>query len=81
MKLAALLACVALSGCGASDGSVFTLYRTSALDTQMRLHVATFDANESAEYNSENCNTAMRLFQSQAGVTVRFWCEKGRFRR
>jgi hypothetical protein len=47
----------------------------------MRLHVATFDANEQEEYNRENCEVAARLFAAQAGVKTKFFCEKGRFRK
>ena len=58
---------------------VFTLYRNSAIDASMRMHIATFDADQGASYNQENCSTAQKLFQAQSGVTVRFWCEKGWF--
>jgi len=58
----------------------FTLYRTSAVDPMMRVHIATFDAEErSPSYNQENCWTAADLFMSQEGVSVRFWCEPGRY--
>jgi hypothetical protein len=46
----------------------------------MRIHVATFDSNDGDEYNRENCQTTMDLFQSQPNVKVRYWCEKGRYR-
>jgi hypothetical protein len=59
--------------------AVFTLYRNSVLDTSAREHVATFDTDQGAPYNQENCWTAQKLFQAQSGVTVTFWCEKGRF--
>lgn len=65
----------------AQDLDVVTLYRSSALDSTMRLHVATFDAvDQGPGYNSENCQLAAQLFQDQPGVTVRFWCEPGRYR-
>ena len=63
-----------------SDGTTFTLYRNSITDAGMRIHVATFDASESAEYNWGNCEQAQALFQSQPGMLVKYWCEKGRFR-
>jgi hypothetical protein len=59
----------------------FTLYRNSVTDANMRLHVATFDAEEKEEYNRGNCDVAQQLFQSQPGVKTKFWCEKGYFRR
>ncbi|WP_323781574.1 hypothetical protein [Leisingera sp.] len=63
----------------AADG-VFTLYRSSVVDPQMRIHVATFDTTEGGEYNAENCQLAARLFLSQPGVKTLFWCESGRFK-
>jgi len=59
-----------LSACsisGASESQIFTLYRNSVTDENMRLHVATFDANEAEEYNRENCDQAQQLFQNQQG--------------
>lgn len=74
-------AAVILAGCGADDRT-FTLYRASALDPNMRIHVASFDASaEKEEYNRENCDTAAGLFRAQPGVTVKYWCEKGRYRK
>jgi hypothetical protein len=62
-----------------SHSEVHTLYRNSALDASMRVHVATFDSIDGSLYNAENCNLAADLFQRQEGVKTRFWCEKGRF--
>ena len=47
----------------------------------MRVHIATFNADEDESYNKENCETAQELFQKQSGVTVKFWCEKGKYRK
>jgi hypothetical protein len=47
----------------------------------VRIHVATFDAAEGEGYNRENCDTASQLFQAQPGIKVRYWCEKGRYRK
>ncbi len=44
------------------------------------MHVAAFDAADGDAYNRENCLTAADLFAGQPGVTVRNWCEQGRFR-
>jgi len=60
---------------------MFTLYRNSVTDEDMRIHVATFDAAEEEAYNRGNCEIARGLFQSQPGVTVKYWCEKGRYRK
>lgn len=62
----------------ASEARVFTLYRSSVVDPLMKIHVATFDADEAAEYNHENCWLAADLFAKQPGVSVRYWCEPGR---
>jgi hypothetical protein len=60
---------------------VYTLYRSSAVvgGKTWRLHVATMDAADGAEYNRGNCEVAKKLFQSQPGVTVEYWCERGYF--
>ena len=75
---------IVLSACsfgGTSDGQVFTLYRNSVTDENMRIHVASFDASEKEEYNRGNCEQAQLLFQNQPGVKTKFWCEKGRFKK
>jgi hypothetical protein len=77
----AVAATLALSGTAAAApvGDTYTLYRNSVLDAKMRLHIATFDATDGASYNRENCDQARELFQGQAGVKTKFWCEPGRF--
>jgi hypothetical protein len=71
-----------VAGCsGAADGDTYTLYRNSAVLENGRLHVASFDAADGDRYNSENCKQALELFQAQPGVKVKFWCEKGRFKK
>ena len=61
---------------------IYTLYSTSVTGggDQMRIHVATFDSSYGEQYNEEKCEMGRRLFQQQAGVIVRYWCEKGRYR-
>ncbi len=72
-----------LSACGGD--STYTLYRTSPVPIDnpslQRIHVATFDSYNDESYNRENCQVAARLFQSQQGVTVKYWCEKGKFKK
>jgi hypothetical protein len=76
------LVLLTLSACsGAKDETVFTLYRSSVLNENMRIHVASFDARDGRDYNAENCEQARQLFQAQDGVTTRFWCELGRYRK
>ena len=69
-----------LLGCGGYSDS-FTLYRASPMDPLMRIHIATFDTDQGAKYNHENCNTSATLFQLQSGVTVKYWCEKGSYKK
>jgi hypothetical protein len=37
-------------------GAIYTLYRTSPGDASARIHVATFDANETESYNRRTAN-------------------------
>lgn len=82
MKKAA--ACILLAAMAtavsAGDGDVFTLYRNSLTDANMRVHIATFDTDSKGTYNRENCKLAASLFQQQPGVKTVFWCESGRYR-
>ena len=75
---------ILLVGCGNDD--VYTLYRTGVGLPDLRIHVATFDSDDSKDqkfktYNQDNCLTGARLFQSQPNVTVTYWCEKGRYKK
>lgn len=72
---------VAMAGCGVSEGDTYTLYRNSVITQDARMHVASFDTDEGGRYNNENCQHAMGLLQAQPDVQVRFWCEKGRYRK
>ena len=64
----------------ANEKQILTLYRNSVTDSEMRIHIATFNAKHGYSYNSENCFLAAKLFKSQPRVKTRFWCEKGNFR-
>ena len=75
-----MAATIFTAGCLANQGT-FTLYRNSAIDRSMRIHVGTFNTADGEKYNTENCDLAATLFASQAGVTVRFWCESGIFKK
>lgn len=81
MRLAALLSLLTLASCSQGNETTFTLYRSAFAGDAVRLHIATFDADDSRDYNRQNCEIARDLFQSQPGVSVRYWCELGRFRR
>lgn len=75
-----LLGFLLFAGCD-QDGTIYTLYRASPEFKEMRIHVATFDAADTENYNRTNCATAAGLFAGQTGVAVRYWCERGRYRR
>lgn len=67
------------------ENEVATLYRSSVMGDDYRLHIATFDAKEKTnkgrfDYNWKNCLIARDLFQNQIGVEVKYWCEKGYFK-
>lgn len=79
--LLVLFTSVALTGCRRGGENAYTLYRNSVADEGMRVHVATFDVEGTAEYNQKNCERARTLFQQQPDAQTRFWCEKGFFRR
>jgi hypothetical protein len=80
MRSVVLVLAPVLSACS-SDDNTFTLYRNSVADSNMRIHVSTFDTNEKAEYNRENCDIASKLFGAQPGVKTKYWCEKGRYKK
>lgn len=80
MRSSLLVALLLLSACEGSD-AIFTLYRSSPEDDTMRIHVASFDADESASYNDASCRLAAEHFRKQAKLNVRYWCEKGPFKK
>ena len=58
------------------ENKTYILYRNSETDKNMRIHISSFNSNESDLYNRDNCEIARDLFQSQPGVRVKYWCEK-----
>lgn len=79
VRLAIALASAVVTLSCSVDGETYTPYRNSVTDDRTRIHVATFDADQSAAYNQENCAQAQELFQQQSDVKVKFWCEKGQY--
>jgi hypothetical protein len=82
--LIALAFVTLLVGCGNDD--VYTLYRSAVGMPDLRIHIATFDADDSKDpkfktYNQDNCLSTQKLFSAQEGVSVRYWCEKGYFKK
>lgn len=82
-----LLGACSGSQAAGNDGFTYTLYRTSTVQPNARIHVATFDAqpDDSTQandaYNQGNCEQARELFGAQPGIKVRYFCEKGRFQK
>jgi hypothetical protein len=70
---------VFLTACG--NAEPYTLYRGSPNIENARVHIATFNANETVAYNMENCQITADLFMKQQGVTVKYWCEKGNYKK
>ena len=69
---------------------------TQKHDESLRIHIATFDAlplengQDNAKYNLANCEFAQELFitnQSHyrgsiySAIKIKYWCEKGRFKK
>lgn len=87
----AVLALAACEGHKTEETYTATLYRNSGLDHSMRIHWATFDADEAdRNYNINNCGMAARLLNSNLRASAAdeenerdeflgFWCEPGRF--
>ena len=58
---------------------VFALYRNNHLDPSIRVHVATFDA-QNRDFNEWYCKKAIKYFRADAksrGSDARYWCEVG----
>ena len=77
---------MALTACSRGNDDTYTLYRSGVGLPDLRIHVASFDTDQGSDekfktYNRDNCETAKQLFQSQPNVIVKYWCEKGSFRK
>ena len=69
-----------------SQDEVATLYRSSSLGDHFRFHMATFDSIEETEkgrfdYNWGNCLLVRDVLKNRPGVDIKYWCEKGYFRK
>jgi hypothetical protein len=67
-------------GCSRSEGT-YTLYRSETPGDTLRLHVATFDAEDGESYNHDACEQTRELFQVQPTTLAKYWCEKGKYHR
>lgn len=91
MKQLALALGMLSASCGVgSQDETVTLYRNSPWSHSMRVHWATFDADDRDGYNLNNClmaaailnanmNAAAEAEGSKRDETVGFWCEPGSF--
>lgn len=77
----AALLVLLLLGCQRPDADTYVLYRDSPNIPEMRIHVATFDSDNGDTYNRETCGLTRDRFQEHATRRVKFWCEKGRYRK
>jgi hypothetical protein len=78
-KVAALTIALLACGCDDDESRTYTLYRNSPTGP-LRVHFATFDADEKESYNRGNCELAADLLNRQANPGIKWWCEKGRYR-
>jgi hypothetical protein len=78
---------MSLSGCD-DRAAPYTLYRNSHAGTDMRIHWATFAADESSPtYNFDNCSMTARLLNANMKAlngeeydsSRGFWCEPGTY--
>jgi hypothetical protein len=88
--MVALLSALILVGCDQRD-QTFTLYRNSSVARNLRIHFATFNADESpGGYNSTNCEMAARVLNANIAALAKaegratppdlgFWCESGAY--
>ena len=85
-----------ISCCAIAAETEYTLYRTGidlsakVQDETLRIHVATFDANQDTKYNLANCEFAQELFNANqphyrgsiyGTIKIKYWCEKGHFKK
>jgi hypothetical protein len=95
-KLIASLSLGLISSCAIASVTEYTLYRSGidlpakTHDESLRIHVATFDAAQDAKYNLANCEFAQELFNANqphyrgstyGTIKIKYWCEKGRFKK
>lgn len=91
VRLSAALVFCALftTACSENDiheEDIFTLYSSATSDKFARLHEATFDTHYGSELNAHHCERTQRLVQEWYNTEtktseVKFWCEKGRYRK
>ena len=74
------------------ESEIYTLYSTNFPNDSGRSGVATFDLANTPELNSQICQESADLFQKgfeerkkvnggRTDTKMRYWCEKGRFKK
>ena len=61
-----------------ADSVAYTLYRNSNMDKDARIHIASYDTDEGATFNHQNCEAAAELLSQRFAED--YWCEIGSFR-
>ena len=95
-KIITFLSLILICSCAVTSPTEYTLYRTGidlptkTHDETLRIHVATFDADQDANYNLANCEFAQELFNTNqphyrggiyGSTKIKYWCEKGHFKK
>ena len=63
------------------EEKVYTLDRDSILLEGERIHFATFDANDTEQYNKDNCLSTADLIMKLPNLQEKYWCENGYYKR
>ena len=80
-----------VAGCSQKPDTSVTLYRNSPIGLSDRVQFASFDADETIDFNSGNCGMAARLLNANVAAAAKaegkyppagagFWCERGRYK-
>ena len=79
------------AGCSEKVDTSVTLYRNSPIGLSDRVQFASFDSNETMDFNNANCAMAARLLNANVAAAAKsegksppagagFWCERGRYK-
>ena len=90
-RIALFVPAILVASCSQSGGTSSTLYRNSPLDPSERVHWASFNANESGDYNLGNCTMDAKLLNANVAASAKaegkepndgvgFWCEPGEYK-
>ena len=79
-RIFAISTALLLSACVNED--IYTLYKNSdqVSGAYERIHIATFDTS-SDKYNYLKCQEFSEILQNKEKSVVKYWCEKGRYKK